>query len=180
MKTFFIANIMYVAFIDKLKFPVAIWTESVRYDSPKDNIISPSAAWAGARLTYPLCVVPISECGLANCRPSVDHYYIKLSLGVPLTCSSAPHNKPEFSFLIVLFDTNIPTNTFNQERCSVAKLEVMTSKTVSNFHEKQSNSRTAGRLANPGIPRLTTRTNLQPTKIQATTPNPVLAKFFAR
>ena len=100
----------------------------------------------------------------SNCRPSVNHYYIKLSLGVPLTCSSAPHNKPEFSFLIVLFDTNSPINTFNQERCSIAKLEVMTSMTVSNFHEKQSNSRTAGRL---GIPTLTTRTNLQPAKIQA-------------
>lgn len=37
MKTFFVANVMHVAFIDKLKFPVATWTESVRHDSPKDN-----------------------------------------------------------------------------------------------------------------------------------------------
>ena len=44
MKTFSVANIMHVAFIDKLKFPVVIWKESVRHDSPKDNIISPSAA----------------------------------------------------------------------------------------------------------------------------------------
>jgi len=179
MKTFFVANVMHVAFIDKLKFPVATWTESVRHDSPKDNAYN-IPVWAGARLTYPLCVVLISECSLANCRPGVDHYYIKLSLGVPLTCSRASRNKPEFSFLIILFDTNSPINTFNQERCAVAKLEVMTSKTVSNLYEKQSNSWTAGRLVDPGIPTLTTRTNLQPTKTQATTSNPVLAKIFAR